>query len=428
MAQNGASPSDTSTQEGPRPLKIIIVGAGIGGLSAAIALRRNGHHVELYEQSRAASETGAAVHLAPNANGILRQWGLLAETFGACGMDVIVERNPAGEPVSAIDLSLANKRWPHPWHLVHRRALHNRLKQEATDKAGPGVPVVLRTASKIVDVEAEAGIVTLENGSTAVADVIVGADGIYSRTRKVVHGSQPRLFSSGKAAFRFLIQRKVVLEDPITARLAEKDNTMYMWFGEDRRIVMYPCNNNETLNLVLVHPDNESHAVLKDGEWDKQASLEQVLKVYRDFDPALKRMIRKIDESELRVWQLLDMEKLPSWTKGKLALLGDAAHPFTPHQGQGAGQSIEDAVALGTVLPKGTTPADVPERLKLYEKIRYVRAHTIQEYSRQAGKDWIDGKPQVDMMAYTNYNFGHDEVENSARIFKDWLNSSRSND
>ncbi|GAW15963.1 hypothetical protein ANO14919_053850 [Xylariales sp. No.14919] len=119
------------------------------------------------------------------------------------------------------------------------------------------------------------------------------------------------------------------------------------------------------------------------------------------------------------------MEKLPSWTRIRLALLGDAAHPFTPRQG--AGQAIEDAAALGTVLPRGTYPSEVPDRLQLYERIRYERAHMIQEYSRQAGKDWINGKPQIDMMSYTTYNFGHDEMDHSSNMFKRWLWSKTPN-
>lgn len=120
------------------------------------------------------------------------------------------------------------------------------------------------------------------------------------------------------------------------------------------------------------------------------------------------------DPTSLKVWKLLDMEVLPNWVKGKLALLGDAAHPFLPRkpaemcnlfavltrldQGQGGGIAMEDAVTLSVVLPAGTDPAEVPERLKLYETIRYKRANAIQEYSRQAGKDCVDGKPQIDSM------------------------------
>lgn len=90
-------------------------------------------------------------------------------------------------------------------------------------------------------------------------------------------------------------------------------------------------------------------------------------------------------------------------------------------QGQGAGQAIEDAAALSVVLPRGTDPADVAERLQLYKEIRYERAHAIQDYSRQAGKDWVDGKPQIDMMSYTSHNFGHDEYDYAGNVFKRWL-------
>lgn len=83
--------------------------------------------------------------------------------------------------------------------------------------------------------------------------------------RRFAHGKQPRLFSSGKAAFRFLLQKKIALEDPLTAPLVEKDNVLTMWYGADRRVVMYPCNHNETLNLVCIHPDSESHATQSDG-------------------------------------------------------------------------------------------------------------------------------------------------------------------
>ncbi|KAK0657328.1 hypothetical protein B0T16DRAFT_425591 [Cercophora newfieldiana] len=397
------------------PLKIIIVGAGIGGLSAALGLRRNGHEVHIYEQSRFVNEVGAAVHLAPNANGILRKWGIFAETFGANPMDRLVERASDGRLRKDIDLRMPNRRWQHPWHLVHRVNLHHRLKQLATSETGVGTPATLHTASKIVALDPECGSLTLQDGSTVTGDLIIGADGIYSTTRKYIKDT--KLFSTGKAAFRFLIPRRVAEADPVTAPLVEHKNALSMWFGDDRRIVMYPCNDNQLLNIVCIHPESESHATERD-EWNKQGSIEQVLKIYQNFDPALKALMGKVDPAAVQVWQLLDMTKLPTWISGKLVLLGDAAHPFTPHQGQGAAQAIEDAAALTVVLPKGTTPDDMSECLQLYEEIRYERTHAIQEYSRLAGADWENGVPPVDMMAYTNYNFGHDALDHARKIFQ----------
>jgi 2-polyprenyl-6-methoxyphenol hydroxylase-like FAD-dependent oxidoreductase len=109
--------------------------------------------------------------------------------------------------------------------------------------------------------------------------------------------------------------------------------------------------------------------------------------VYDKFSPALLALLDKADAETLKVWELMDMDPLPSWTCDRLALLGDSAHPFLPHQGQGAGVAMEDAASLAVVLPKGTQAAEIAERLQLYETFRYTRANRIQEYSRLAGRD-----------------------------------------
>ncbi|TEA16484.1 FAD-dependent monooxygenase OpS4 [Colletotrichum sidae] len=421
---NGASPNPL-VHDYQRPLKIAIVGAGIGGLSSAIALRRQGHQVDLYEQSRLSNETGAAVHLAPNSNGLLRRWGIFAETFGANPAEHFKERDLHNKGGFDVDITKSQGQWQHPWQLVHRAYLHNEIRAAATSEDGPGTPAKVHVAAKVVGADPEKGTLELEDGTTVQADVILGADGIYSKMRKFVTGTDYKLFRSGKAAFRFLIPRAAVEADPVTAPLVDKKNQLGIWFGTDRRLVIYPCNDNQLLNFVCIHPDTESHATASD-EWNKKGSIEQLLKVYQDFDPALLELIKKVHPDEVNVWQLLDMEVMPTWTNGKLALLGDAAHPFTPHQGQGAGQAMEDGAALGVVLPKGTSPEDVPERLRLYEQIRRERAHTIQEFSRQAGKDRIPGQPPaIQMMNYTNYNFGHDEHDHATKMFTKYLWSKK---
>lgn len=148
---------------------------------------------------------------------------------------------------------------------------------------------------------------------------------------------------------------------------------------------MYPCDNNAQLNFVCIHPREESEA--RNDDWNREASKATLLKVYESFGPALLTLLDKADAQSLKVWELLDMDPLPTWINERLALLGDSAHPFLPHQGQGAGCAMEDAAALAVVLRQGVTRKEVPERLQLYEQIRLERAHKIQNYSRIAGRD-----------------------------------------
>lgn len=172
-------PTSPLVDDYPTPLKVVIIGAGIGGLSAALSLRRNGHQVEVYEQSRFTNETGAAVHLAPNSNGVLRRWGIFAEKFGAVNAEHIQERRHTGELVMDVDVSDSDKMWQHPWQFSHRVKLHEKLKSLAIEEDGVGTPVKLHNSSKIVNLDPAKGEVQLADGTTVTGDVVLGADGIY---------------------------------------------------------------------------------------------------------------------------------------------------------------------------------------------------------------------------------------------------------
>ncbi|KAK4234683.1 hypothetical protein C8A03DRAFT_37519 [Achaetomium macrosporum] len=398
-------------------LRVVIIGAGIGGLTTAVYLRKQGHKVTILEQSRFANEMGAAMHLAPNANGVLRRVGIYAEDIGANLMERLTEYDANNNVTRDIDLTEPNKQWQHPWHLVHRVHLHEELKRRATSPEGEGVPAELRTFSRVVDVDPAAGTAVLENGQVVQGDVIVGADGVHSVSRAKVPGGNIKTKPSGKSAFRFLVSRQAALDDPVTAQFAQMDGQLIIWYGSDRRVVMYPCDRNRQLNFVCIHPTEESESK-SEQDWNTGGSKAKLLEVYKGFHSAFLALLGKAEPGSLKVRELLDMDVLPTWINDRLVLLGDAAHPFLPHQGQGAGCAIEDAAALAVVLQRGVTAQDVPERLQLYQKIRYERAHRIQEYSRVAGRDL--GEQKLDMMEYTNYNFGHDEWDNSISLFRKW--------
>lgn len=158
--------------------------------------------------------------------------------------------------------------------------------------------------------------------------------------------------------------------------------------------------------------------------WQQTGSKERMLGIYKHFDSSIRAIIGRAEDPN--VWKLLDMDKMPSFVNEKLALIGDAAHPFLPHQGQGGGQAIEDAVALAALLPLGTSSQEIPERLQLYNDCRYERSHKIQEFTRLAGRDAsefaADGK-KLDMMEYQMYNFGHDAWDHATKKLQKLLAS-----
>ncbi|QKD58183.2 uncharacterized protein FOBCDRAFT_242480 [Fusarium oxysporum Fo47] len=383
---------DTET----RPLDILIVGAGIGGLTAALGLRQQGHKVTEFEWQ---AETSQVTEY--TGDGHLK-----------------FDNNLKG-PLSV---------WEHPWVLAHRVSLHENLKNQATSREGPGTPAILKTSSPVVDVDPSTATVKFEDGTTASGDLVLGADGVSSITRSIVTGSDIKPYGSGKSAFRFMIPHSDILKNEKTRPFAERIGTMTMWMGDDRRLVMYPCSNNTVMNFVAIHPSSITSGANKGSGWGNGGSKELLREVYKDFEPRVLALLDLVDVSELKLWTLLDMDRISTWHKDRLVLLGDAAHPFLPHQGQGGGIAIEDAASLVALFPLGTTANDVPSRLALYEKIRDERAHTVQTFTRQAGEDLNEEKrAQFNIFKFLNYNFGHDEWHNTEKALRDYLWSQNKN-
>ncbi|PLB54959.1 monooxygenase [Aspergillus steynii IBT 23096] len=365
------------------PLKVIVVGAGLGGLGAAIALNRSGHEVQVIEQSGFLNEVGAAIHMAPNATRVLRSWGVELESLRPVQCNHLDVWDAMGnhlwtpavtkELQKSLDIS-------DDWVLAHRVDLHNALRVAARREVN-GRKVDIQLSSRVASVDSENGVVTLENGMTYTGDLIIGADGIHSKSVSGVTGEDEKKESTGQNCFRLMVPVSKMRANPLTASLVDKIGLdgVHAFIAPDRRLVIYPCRGGELLNIAGIHPSDPSSEA-RDASWLDSGSMDHLLETYKMFGPELQEMCRLAED--VKLWSLASRRPPSSFVKGKLALVGDAAHPTLPHQGQGGAQAFEDGAALGAIFTQDTTPEQIPQRLELYNKIRYDHAVTVMMMSK----------------------------------------------
>ncbi|KAH8690474.1 2-polyprenyl-6-methoxyphenol hydroxylase [Talaromyces proteolyticus] len=420
-------------------MKVIIAGGGIAGLATAIGLRRAGHQVKVFERSAFLREVGAAIHVCPNASRVLLDWGLKAEEARLVSVrrSVVAAANTL-KPIVETDCSSISRRFGAPWYLAHRVDLHSALRCLATTKDGLGLPVEIFLRSEVVQYDADEGSITLADSSVHYADLVIAADGVHTTAVDHVIGHSVPPVSTGSAAFRFLISTKELLKDPETAPMVtDNDGVFKVLVADDsRRLVWYPCANSTLQNFVGIHPDQQ---VGDYEDWNLSVDVNDVLSQYRDNHPSILAILKKANN--VKRWPLLYRDPIPTWHRGRLVLVGDAAHPMLPHQGQGGAQAIEDAGALGVIFSGSLsdpsslhlTIDDINKRLVLFENVRYNRASAMQIFSN-AGQDesWkIRERAQQYMSAgaevptsppeFIEHNFGYDVQEKAREQLREFL-------
>jgi salicylate hydroxylase len=344
--------------------KVVIVGGGIGGLFAAKALIAHGLEVAVYEQAPALGEIGAGVFLTPNSVRHLERVGLgpAVEKAGArvgAGSEYFRHDGAPIAPVQVTDASGWNATFG-----MHRADFVALLA--AALPAG-----VVHTGHRATSFEQVGNVarVTFDNGVTAEGDVVIAADGIHSELRHYVAPPSRPVFH-GSVAYRGTLPHALVPDWPTDAWL--------MWLGKSKHFLTFPVRGRQLINYVGFVP---ADAEMKES-WSAPGDPDVLRAEFAGWDPRIGKLLSKVEKTFR--WALYDREPLPTWTKGRLTLLGDAAHPMLPHLGQGANQSIEDGMALATILSRAGFDA-APAALLAYERLRRERVAQVQRGARENG-------------------------------------------
>jgi salicylate hydroxylase len=353
---------------------VIVVGGGIGGLSAAFALARTGLSVRALERSSEFGEVGAGLQLAPNCTRILDDYGLLdeAKRLGVLPRAMVMRDALDGRLLTSLDLADIERRYGSPYLVIHRSDLHG-LFLRACRQAG----VDLRTSQHVTAYEtAESGAkVTLADGATGAASLVIAADGLHSRARAGLVGDEP--VNSAYVAYRGAVPIEQVRENNIS----ETDVVVYV--GPRCHFVQYPLRGGEMFNQVAVFESAKARAGEED--WGTPDELDAAFAhTTANIQRGLPLMGRE------RWWRMFDREPIETWVYGRIALLGDAAHPPLQYIAQGAIMAIEDGYVLAEHLAANP---DVDDALAAYQAVRPEHCRRVLTTSRAWGKLWhLDGE------------------------------------
>jgi 2-polyprenyl-6-methoxyphenol hydroxylase-like FAD-dependent oxidoreductase len=352
-----------------RKPRVAIIGGGIGGLTAAIAMVRRGFEVSLHERSPAIGEIGAGITLSPNSMKAYRALDI-DDQIAAIGFESdyqVVRAWDSGKEISRVyRKGTYEKEFGAPYYSMHRADLVEAL--------GRNLPAgVLNLGAQCVRAEnnSTGAAAKFADGKEIEADLVVGADGIHSAVRESTFGEQAPRFT-GTVCWRGLVPY-----DRFPAGLISKDLNLYM--GPKRHLIHYMVRCGDVVNFVA-HVETDSWT---DESWTQECDRSEVLDTFAGWHEPLLKMIGAADS--YYKWALYDRDPLQNWSKGRIVLLGDSAHAMPPFIGQGAGMAIEDGYTLAAMIDR--SPDDIDAALAGYERLRVPRASRAVLESRARGEE-----------------------------------------
>jgi salicylate hydroxylase/6-hydroxynicotinate 3-monooxygenase len=355
---------------------IAILGAGMGGLTAAAALQQRGFPVRVYEQATQFARLGAGIQMSPNAMRVLR--GLdLGDQILATGFRPQTWSNrewDSGAMKYVLPLgATAEKKYGAPYVLLHRGDLHAALASRVPQE-------LITLGKKLVDFDQDPNGVTLrfEDGTTAQADAMIAADGVHSRVREKLLGiDKPRF--TGRVAYRTTFPAKLLNGFEI--------DECCKWWGRDRHIVVYYVtgNRDEVYFVTSVPEPDWTHE-----SWSATGDLGDLRAAFVGFHEQVQRVIHACPK--VHKWALVERDPLPNWGHGRVVMLGDACHAMTPYMAQGAATSMEDGVVLARCL--AGAPDDIEQTFQRYAALRRPRTAKVQLTSHM--NTWMRGATNPD--------------------------------
>lgn len=399
--------TDTPT---PTQLQIGVVGCGIAGLSATIALARAGHAVEVFERSRFTRENGAALVIGVNATRVLAGWGFDVDKYGAVDYSQLRRFDAkTGELLSTEHFEGIEEKYGSRWLIFHRADLHAGLLELVQEPAMPyAVAPKINLGTAVSDADPDAGTITLADGRFLQKDVIIIADGAHSKLIPRVTGREEPIIQSPLSVYRFMQPIASILKHPLASHFYRDQPSGFTAFfigqvGKPGVLLnTYPVRGEQLLYLAFMHPTKPQERDIGDN-WNAEASYDDLVADMREFHPSVKVICEGAED--IKVFTIMKRDPVPNLTRGRAILAGDAGHLMLSTHGQGASQSIEDAAALEVLFDiqqsSPSTDQVVLDRVQMFDDLRGPRIKAAQTLSNE-----MMGPPEAMMEECRKYYDG----------------------